>query len=82
MADWRRELSASMGDGTNYMANLHTLPLFGKPIPESEIDFKYPSDDLFMHINGMQMDRLDVKLSSVWIRGCYPVFDRINGIKL
>ena len=80
MADWKRELSASMGDGVNYMANLHMLPLFGKQIPESEVDFKFPNDDLFMHMNGMQMDRMEVKLSSISLRGSYPRYDRIDGI--
>ena len=80
MADWKRELSASMGDGTNYMSNMHMLPVFGKPLPESEIDFKFPDDDLFMHLNGMEMDHLEVKLKSISF-GCSNLLsDRIKGI--
>ena len=65
MADWKRELSASIGDGINYMANMNMLPLFGKPIDQSDLDFKFPDNDLFMHMNGMEMDKLVVKLKSI-----------------
>ena len=54
-----------MGDGVNYMANMHMLPLFGKHIDESDLDFKFPDDDLYMHMNGMELDKLVVKLKSI-----------------
>ena len=64
------------------MANLRTLPLFGKQIAANEINFKFPSIDLFEHINGMEMDLMEVRLSSVFIRSSFPEFKRIDGIKL
>ena len=72
IADWKRELSEATGNGVNYISSLRMLPVFGKQIPGNEINFKFPSDDLFEHINGMEMDLMEVRLSSIFIRSSFP----------
>ena len=62
---WQRETAPQIGHWVDKSSTLRRLPLFGKQVAKNEVNFKFPCEDYFDYLNGLEMDRMPVKLSSI-----------------